>query len=467
MPQILAEQHSSFIVVGASDSMSRMGTFTMTNTNNMIWAPGKFVPVAGPGSDLITLSGTSYAAPLVAGLVAYYRGLRYDEGGANMFNDPAVVKTWLKALSRTVEVGMLVQEEEPYISGSNKFSHLVPTVWNGQLDGTLSCVLDGACSGTGIRKKRRGFLERRQSGDSCPLPLLPGEEAGAGGGDGSGNGNGDGTINDGGLNDQLGPTKTFTYSSGTPSPTCTANCGKYCTDFWCRPDRTGQPDHFTEPTRISATAIPPSLPTGTTTPGNGGTAIPPILPTISDNEGTAIPPTLPTTTTSGDDGAVGGGTTGHPVVTDISTGPPPPLSTVPWLTNCISTAIWTRCAIPNAGNTVCVATSSCAATATPTPPPSLPSTHRWIAIHLVELTIPSGSGPTSWWRYWSVHEDPSTAEALGRYTGFCNGDAVFEKTDSAMTIGNDDYPNDLGWFTAREAVSVQERGQDGAWDAGV
>ncbi|KAK4118504.1 hypothetical protein N657DRAFT_371335 [Parathielavia appendiculata] len=138
----------------------------------------------------------------------------------------------------------------------NKFSWFVPTVWKGQLDDDMSCLLDldaegcpeididrdldeisindldNSCVAAPVTKRRglqgpgEAARARRQSGGSCPV--LPGD-----GGDGDG-----GSGNDGGLGDQLGPSKTATYLSGTPSPTCTANCGTYCTNFWCRPDRT-------------------------------------------------------------------------------------------------------------------------------------------------------------------------------------------------------------------------------------
>jgi len=44
-----------------------------------------------------------------------------------------------------------------------------------------------------------------------------------------------------------GPTKTITWSSGTPSPTCKESCGKLCTGFYCVPKPTGTPPDFTPP----------------------------------------------------------------------------------------------------------------------------------------------------------------------------------------------------------------------------
>jgi chitinase len=441
MPQRFVSDPATpdLIVVGATDFLGRKAIFSM-ETADMVWAPGETVVSVGANGHLVERDGTSYSAPLVAGLVAYYRSVMLDID-VDELNDPQTVKWLLKGLSRTVQLENQVEQDvEPYEDDEgNKLGRVVPTVWNGQLDGTVSCLrtpdgpgcpefdahegstihdLDNTqCPASPVTERRR-HLGRRQSGGSCPVT--------PGGGAGSGGDGGD----DGGLRDQLGPDKTVTYHSGTPSPTCTANCGTYCTDFWCRPDRTGEPLHFTDPIHLPATAIPPIIPSTTTTPGSGG----------DGGGGTTGFPTTP--------GGGGGGTTGHPTP-EISTGPPPALSTATWPTNCISTATWTRCAAPGGGNIVCVATSSCAATATPTPPQ--PSTHRWVAIHFVELTT-SGGTQLSWSRYWSVHEDPSTASPANgtppRYTGFCDNSSVFEKTDGGASLQSPRYPVDLGSFRA-------------------
>ena len=346
LPQRLVNDPAvpDLIVAGASDKMSRKAVFSM-ETGVMVRARGADLLTVGSSGYLEELDGTSYSGPLVAGLVAYYRGVIFDMGLEEL-DSPQEVKWLLKGLSRTVQLYHreqppgLIQDRE-----GTRFSHLVPTVWNGQLDGDVSCIrtpedpgcpdfvvdqgssiddLDNECAATPITKRKRR-LGRRQSGGSCPV--TPGGGAGSGGDGGS---NGD----DGDLNDQLGPPQTVTYHNGPPSPTCTTNCGTYCTDFWCRPDRTGQPPFFTDPAHLPATALPPIIP-NTTTPGASG-----------DSDGSTTSQRAP----------------------DISTGPPPPLSTASWPTNSVSTATWTRCAAPGGGNIVCVATSSCAATSTPAPP---------------------------------------------------------------------------------------------------
>jgi chitinase len=452
LPQTLAEDIPNLILVGASDKQSRQAMYSRVGSD-MVWAPGKEILVAGPhGIDqsLQTLDGTSYSGPLVAGLVAYYRGTLYKPGVESPLEDPEVVKKALKALSRTVQIRSYAQSEEPYVaSNGNVFSWVVPTVWNGQLNDATSCLvdseaegcpeidlnrnledisiydLDESCDTVPITKKRgvkragRSTRARRQSGGTCPL--LPGEDGGGDGGGGDGGGGG----GDGGLSDQLGPAKTATYLSGPPSPTCTANCGTYCTDWWCRPNRTGQPPHFTEPTRLPSTttrppppassSVRPPLSASGTIPGEGPTTSPPPLPDLSNGD--------------------------------------------PWPTNCASTRTYTRCAAPGGGHIVCVATSMCAATSTtapPTPTPSEPSSRRWVAIYFSELTMSSGMGPPSWSRYWSVYAGDAG-------TDYCGGRSVFEKTDSGATLQDPDYPgSDLGSFKAHGRTCRYENAGRGA-----
>ena len=191
--------------------------------------------------------------------MAYFRAL---PGLAGPLTSTEEVFYLLKKMSRTVQLGPDLVDKAPFQGDDgNDYGYLVETVWNGQNDDDVSCLVhkdapgcppldlnDGdtveeLCELTPITKKRGfwGFLSRRQQTGCVRNP-------GQGGGDGG---------SDGGVQDQLGPSKTFTYLSGTPSPTCTSGCGTLCTDWWCRPDQTGQPLHFTEPTRLPTTTLPP------------------------------------------------------------------------------------------------------------------------------------------------------------------------------------------------------------------
>ena len=66
----------SACTVGATDSSDRAASFSNYGAVLDIWAPGVSVLSAWPGSSTNTISGTSMASPHVAGLGAYYLGLR-------------------------------------------------------------------------------------------------------------------------------------------------------------------------------------------------------------------------------------------------------------------------------------------------------------------------------------------------------------------------------------------------------
>jgi len=236
---------SNMIVVGASDQLSCATEFSIEMVG-MLWAPGENIWVAKYGAGMEKQEGTSLAAPLVAGLVAYMRGT-----STTRYARPADVKVELRALSRRVQVGSIPTEQldrRGYedLSTGNRYGRIVSPVWNGQRSDSVSCImtpadplcpqfqrgqfLDGICRNEPVTKKRGLFnrLSRRQEVQVCPY--RPGEGNGSSGGGGSGSGSG--SDNGGNVNgqDQLGPSKTVTYSSGTPSPTCTSGYGKLYTD---------------------------------------------------------------------------------------------------------------------------------------------------------------------------------------------------------------------------------------------
>src|SRR6478609_7872666 len=121
------------------------------------------------------------AAPLVGGLVAYFRGLQ------NMA--PSQAKSVIAELSRNVDF---------HEGGGGP-----PTVWNGQIRPMME--EDSDCDSM----RKRG-LEVRQS---CQLP--------------GGGGNGQSVR---------GP--PVSYKPGPPAPLCTANCGHICDGYYCRPNPT-------------------------------------------------------------------------------------------------------------------------------------------------------------------------------------------------------------------------------------
>jgi hypothetical protein len=80
-----------------------------------------------------------------------------------------------------------------------------------------------------------------------------------------------------------------TYKPGSPSPTCTGNCGSICAGFYCLPTPTGTPPDFWDPENPAhppqgedtAPSIPPTVtvPTSSPTSSASSTSAPPSKPT--------------------------------------------------------------------------------------------------------------------------------------------------------------------------------------------
>ncbi|KAK4135979.1 subtilisin-like protein [Trichocladium antarcticum] len=275
---------NNLIVVGAVNSFGEEASFSDMGIQLTVHAPGQDVHAAKLDGSLQAESGTSYSSPMVAGLVAYFRAL---PGFGSQLDDPARVKMLVKKMRRTVQI-----LKKPH-SRPNK-----PVIWNGQLSDDVTCITLGdtppGCPKIDIDDETplddlvcatANGLAVRQIGGSCPI------DPGNGGG--------------GGGQPSQGPTKIITYNSGTPSPTCTSGCGKLCTDYWCRPDRTGQPVHFTDPTNMP----------NTTAPWDGG------------GGGGSIPTNCTVSTVTQTCNGLGGNRSCRPLTicltTDISTAAPP------------------------------------------------------------------------------------------------------------------------------------------------
>ncbi|KAI9149971.1 Killer toxin subunits alpha/beta [Paramyrothecium foliicola] len=213
-PQMAAKT-VPMMVVGATDldgqkaSFSSYGGGVLSN-----WAPGDGLPA--PPDSLFpndVFQGTSFASPLVAGLVAYLRAHPGYTGGKS----PRDIKD---AIHRHYSRRIQFKDKKASLQ----------IVWNGQKEKNL-CAAD-----TGS-----GLLGRRQA-DSCPLP-------GGGGGQGP--------------QGPQGP--PLTYRPGPAGPLCTVNCGKLCTGFYCVPTPTGTPPDFTPPASTTSCTSP-----ATVTDCNGG-----------------------------------------------------------------------------------------------------------------------------------------------------------------------------------------------------
>ncbi|KAI0505410.1 hypothetical protein F5B22DRAFT_527589 [Xylaria bambusicola] len=286
-----------------------------------IYAPGVKVPLGG-GS---WVTGTSYAAPIVSGFVAYLRGLPQYTGG----RDPTSIRAKIQEWARPISIDPLLPDADT-TSGYN-------ILWNGQRFGT-NCV--SLTKRSILERQFEGGDEVDENGGSCPIrgnPSSPGNP-----------GNPGNPSNPGGDGPQGPPVE---YKSGEPGPICSTNCGKLCSGFYCNPTPSGTPPDFTPP-RTTTKPTPTPAPTACT-----GFS------------------TLHTTTICNGDPR-GGSCKTSTLCEDALPTLPPHETPPPFPSNCVSTATWTSCALGvPPGVSACITGSSCAATSmtpdpTPTPTPS-------------------------------------------------------------------------------------------------
>ena len=183
------------------------------------------------------------AAPLVSGLVAYFRGLPLPEPWKTQLRNPRTVKALIAHFHRRLDINDL-----SVLPDSSGLQDVKPIIWNAQVF-KQSCLLD------------RPFNGDEVCGD--PLPPDLGSLSPAGGEPVQGNG--DGSDYPSGHGPAGGPGgRTITYQSGAPSPTCTTKCGILCTGYYCQPNPTEKPPDFTDPVNVGTT--PTDLPTLTGKP---------------------------------------------------------------------------------------------------------------------------------------------------------------------------------------------------------
>jgi hypothetical protein len=190
-PALAYKYLKAMFVVGAVDVKGQL--YTMNTGTAIINAYAAGVDVKTSGQSI---TGTSFAAPQVASLVAYFR------------SHPS----WTQGKSPTSMLNG-IQKLYRYIQYKNYPMSAVPIIWNGQTNDQCQPL-------------KRG-LESRQLGEgaSCPLP--------------DGDNGPDGPDR---PQDPQGP--RIEFKSGTPSPLCTANCGTLCSGFYCVPKPTGTPPDF-------------------------------------------------------------------------------------------------------------------------------------------------------------------------------------------------------------------------------
>lgn len=142
---------------------------------------------------LLDLTFYITASPMIAGLVAYFRGLP-SEKWSSALRDPSNVAQLVRNLVRPLTIN------DPDTQSTDGAPDSL--VWNGQIEGE-SCLV----------KNIQG----------CPSWLSPGGGSGSGGSAGG---------------------SQYTFEQGSPSPTCTAGCGVLCTGYYCDAEPTGSPPDF-------------------------------------------------------------------------------------------------------------------------------------------------------------------------------------------------------------------------------
>lgn len=242
----------NLIVVGATDQNGVKASFSevfRTNevANDMIvYAPGERVVVPtvddpeGPGYEL--KSGTSYSAPFVSGLIAYFRGVTSASASpwAGFFEQASKMTILVGGLQRGLSIGTTSEDDIQYFA------------WNGQLK-DKSCFTNGMLTDAdgnflcpeALRRCSDGGDKRKRQ--SCTFPD-PDDN------DGSGSSGGDSGLRP----------SPITWQPGTPSPTCSSNCGSLCSGYYCKPNPTGNPPDYSDPKLHPSTTSAPSAPSPTT-----------------------------------------------------------------------------------------------------------------------------------------------------------------------------------------------------------
>ncbi|QSS62360.1 glucan 1,3-beta-glucosidase precursor [Histoplasma capsulatum] len=257
-PALFGEPGSPFymenlIIVGETDEDGNQGPSGLYRTWITTFAPGYgvWVPQTPTGGYTVK-AGTSLSAPLVSGLIAYYRSIQSP--WQDQLKDPANVKKMIKIFHRRIEVyGKQID-----------MTRAKPIIWNGQVD-TRSCLADydtidewdqgRRCPR--IREKLEDetnegeTVEPCQPGTGNPLKELDGSYCPRMPGAGAG-----------------GHTVSFTSKAGVkPTPTCASGtgCGGHlCTGFFCSPMPTGVPPDRHDPKDPNASSRVPT----TTGPGD-------------------------------------------------------------------------------------------------------------------------------------------------------------------------------------------------------
>ncbi|KAI9148707.1 glucan 1,3-beta-glucosidase precursor [Paramyrothecium foliicola] len=277
----------NLIIVGATDAMSRASSLS-PHRDWLVMAPGYDITIASTGEGGLYFyrhHGNSFAAPLVAGIVAYWRGLpNLANEWKEELKSPSNVKKLLMYMQRPIVEENLVEGLDGTQIFIKDFEDYpddrlgpIPFIWTGSV-GENNCLQDptihpscpqGSLSnlqpfGAGCQQPGAGDSERNPSLSERPHQedRLAARAEGVcvlrpdSGRNEPGKGPGPGAIGD-----------PITFSPGGPSPTCVAgspDCGTLCKGFYCTPFPTGVPPGRWDP---QDPAHPASGPTTTPDPG--------------------------------------------------------------------------------------------------------------------------------------------------------------------------------------------------------
>ncbi|KAK7710225.1 Glucan endo-1,3-alpha-glucosidase agn1 [Diaporthe eres] len=228
---------SNLVVVGATDVKGKKASFSETfqastaGNKKIVYAPGENIWVPDMEGGAVAADGTSYAAPIVAGLIAYWRGV--NSGWDEAFKNARALPKLARVFQRPLNIPSTA-------SGDRQ-----PFVWNGQDKGE-SCLTNGMLADDNgnplcpeeLRVCSNGDDKRKRQ--SCDLGDGDDDEEGSGSSGG-----------DSGLRPS-----PITWQPGTPSPTCSSNCGSLCSGYYCKPNPTGNPPDYSDPKLHPATSVP-------------------------------------------------------------------------------------------------------------------------------------------------------------------------------------------------------------------
>lgn len=308
----------NLIVVGAATMKGQRADFSQTADYLTTYRPGDDIKLpadpASKGDNYEEDGGTSFAAPQVAALVCYLRGL--TSPWQDQLVSPANVKKMVTLLHRRYQLkgkGIDPKDQRPVIWNRQVHSLDEKTVidkscvadynlaavaagkkwWGSKVCPTIDKDLANAgsgestsqCSGGRRSKQDMGdfyavvgnsslnsFYDRRDDGGSCNTN--PGEMSGDGGG-----------------------RQTITYNPGsTASPTCPGRAGKkcggtLCSGYYCAPTHSGTPppDYQDPKDPNNSSPLPTTRITSGETTSSSSTTSKPATTTTTPPQTTSLP----------------------------------------------------------------------------------------------------------------------------------------------------------------------------------